>query len=126
MEYGKLLIDRAAEKCGGQNALAKQLGFSKGTLSDMKSGRKAISPATAAELADIAGEDVEIAIRAAIIESVQGTRRESKIREILSKGLAAGVVAMLATSYNGAANGYTAAENKHAAGIDTIQIVLLK
>ena len=98
MESTLSLIDKAAEVCGGQNALAERLGFSKGTMSDMKHGRKAISPATAAELADIAGVDVDYAIKLAVLESVKGTRREFKMREILGKALCAGGAAMLLTS----------------------------
>ena len=95
------LIDKAAEVCGGQNALAKRLGFSKGTLSDMRHGRKAISPATAAELADIAGEDARQAVIDAVIEGARGTRREGVLREILGKALAAGVAGALVFSYSG-------------------------
>lgn len=101
MNYAISLIDKAAKICGGQNALAMRLGFSSGTLSDMKHGRKAISPATAAELADIAGEDAREAAIDAVIASAQGTRRESTLRAILGKALAAGAVAMLGFSYNG-------------------------
>lgn len=107
MESTITLIDKAALVCGGQNALAEKLGFSKGTMSDMKHGRKAISPATAAELADIAGEDIDAAIKLAVFESVKGTRRESKIREILGKALVAGGAAMLLSSCSGAANAST-------------------
>ena len=100
MNYLETLIDKASAICGGQNALAKQLGFSSGTLSDMKHGRKAISPATAIELADICNEDVNLAISESIYASVEGTRREVKIREILGKALVAGVVGMSVFSYS--------------------------
>lgn len=123
MEYTLTLIDKAAEMCGGQNALAKKLGFSSGTLSDMKHGRKAVSPATAAELADIAGIDVDYAIKLAVLESVKGTRREAKLREILGKGLAAGAVAMLATSYSSAANASLANEAQLSPGLNNVYIV---
>lgn len=101
MEYWKTLIDKAADICGGQNILAERLGFSKGTLSDMKKGRKAVSPATAVQLADLAHTNVEEATHLAIIQSVAGTRREQEIRQILGKGQAVGAAAMLGISYNG-------------------------
>lgn len=100
MEHVVTLIDKAAKMCGSQNALAERLGFSKGTLSDMRHGRKAISPATAAELADIAGEDARQAAIDAVIESARGTRREGVLREILGKALVAGVAGVLVFSYS--------------------------
>lgn len=123
MESTLSLIDKASEVCGGQNALAKKLGFSSGTLSDMKHGRKAVSPATAAELADIAGIDVDYAIKLAILESVKGTRREYKLREILGKGLAAGGLAMLATSYSGAANASSGTSSNLLPEVNNVYIV---
>lgn len=99
MEYGTSLIDRAAKVCGGYSALADRMGIPLPNLSLMKSGKRAISPATAAELADIAGDDAREAAIAAIIEGARGTRRESTLRNILGKALAAGVAAMLVISY---------------------------
>lgn len=101
MEYWKNLIDKAAAMCGGQNVLAEKLGFSKGTLSDMKQGRKAVSPATAVHLADLAHTDIEEATHLAIVQSVAGTRREQVIKEILGKAQAVGAAAMLDISYSG-------------------------
>lgn len=99
MEYGTSLIDRAAKVCGGYSALAGRMGIPLPNLSLMKSGKRAISPATAAELEDIAGDDAREAAIAAIIEGARGTRRESTLRNILGKALAAGVAAMLVISY---------------------------
>lgn len=114
MEYGKTLIDKAAKVCGSDQALAERLGTSRPNISLMRAGKRAISPVMAAELADIAGFDVNEAVSIALLESVKGTPKEGRLRNILGKGLAAGAVAMLATSYTGAANGYTAEENKRA------------
>ncbi|WP_157948341.1 hypothetical protein [Pulveribacter suum] len=100
MEYVKRLIDKASKVCGGDQALADRLGIARPNISLMRAGKRAISPATAAELADIAGEDARQAAIDAVIESAKGTRRELTLREILGKGLAAGVAAMLAISYS--------------------------
>ena len=107
MEYGKSLIDRAAKVCGGYSALADRMGIPLPNLSLMKAGKRAISPATAAELADIAGDDAREAAIAAIIEGAKGTRRESVLRDILGKALAAGVAAVLVISYNDGSNSTT-------------------
>jgi len=64
----------------------------------MRKGRT-ITPETAAELADIAGENVKLAVYQAMIERSKGTRREGALREILGKSLLAGVVGMLLFSY---------------------------
>lgn len=104
MEYVRALIDNASKVCGSDQELADRIGTARPNISLMRAGKRAISPATAAELADIAGVDVDYAIKLAVLESVKGTRREAKLREILGKGLAAGAVAMLATSYSSAAN----------------------
>lgn len=101
MEYVASLIDRAAKVCGGYTALANRMGIPVQNISLMKAGKRTISPATAAELADIAGEDAREAVIDAVIESAKGTRREGALRAILGKGLAAGVTVMLAFSYNG-------------------------
>lgn len=99
MTTGKDLIDKAAKVCGGYKALAERLEIPAPNVSLMKAGKRAISPATAAELADIAGEDAREAAIDAIIESAKGTRREAVLREILGKAQAAGEAGVLGFSY---------------------------
>ena len=101
MQSAQSLIDKASEVCGGDAALARRMGISKALISLMRSGERGITPATAAELADIAGDDAREAAIAAVIEGAKGTRRESVVREILGKALAAGVAGLLAISYSG-------------------------
>lgn len=100
MQSVKDLIDKASKVCGSDTALAERMGIERPNLSLMRSGKRAISPATAAELADIAGEDAREAAIAAVIEGAKGTRRESVLREILGKAIAAGVAGLLVFSYN--------------------------
>lgn len=99
MKELKTLIDNASKICGGDAALARKLGISKALLSMMKAGERAITPGTAAELAEITGEDARQAAIDAVIESAKGTRRESVLREILGKARAAGVAETLGISY---------------------------
>ena len=80
------------------------MGISKALISLMRSGERGITPGTAAELADIAGDDAREAAIAAVIEGAKGTRRESVLREILGKAIAAGVAGVLAFSYSGDSN----------------------
>lgn len=100
MESVVMLIDKAQKAYGSYTALADRMGIPVQNISLMKSGKRAISPATAAELADIAGDDAREAAISAILESARGTRREGVLREILGKGIAAGVAALLVFSYS--------------------------
>ena len=120
MESVKPLIDRASEMCGGDSALAEKMGIPRQNVYLMRTGKRPISPATAAELADIAGDDAREAAIEAIIESAKGTRRESVLREILGKALAAGVAGMLVFSYSGDS---ISATKKIARTIDSLYIV---
>ncbi len=104
MQYVVELIDKASKTCGSDSALADRLGIPRQNLSHMRTGKRSISPATAAELADIAGDDAREAAIAAILESARGTRREGVLREILGKGIAAGVAALLVFSYSDGSN----------------------
>lgn len=123
MESVQTLIDKASEVCGSDSALAERMGIARQNVYLMKEGKRPISPATAAELADIAGVDVDYAMKLAVLESVKGTRREAKLREILGKGLAAGAVAMLATSYSSAANASLGNEAQLSRGFNNVYIV---
>lgn len=107
MQDKKTLIDKASEVCGGDSALARRMGISRALVSLMRSGGRKITPETAAELADIAGDDAREAAIAAILEGAKGTRRESVLRDILGKALAACVAAVLVFSYSDASNSAT-------------------
>lgn len=100
MESVQALIDKASKACGGDSALAEKMGIPRQNVYLMRTGKRPISPDTAAELADIAGDDAREAAIAAVIEGAKGTRRESVLREILGKAIAAGVAGLLAFSYS--------------------------
>lgn len=77
------LIDRAIKRAGSVNAVGELLHIPANLVSMMKNVRK-ISPETAAELANISGDDpVEAAIEA-MLERAKGTRREIELVEILA------------------------------------------
>lgn len=120
MQYQKTLIDKAAKICGSDAELCRRAQISPALLSLMRSGKRAMTPVTAAVLADIAGEDARTTALDAVIESAKGTRLEHAIREILGKGLAAGVAAMLAISYSGDS---TSATRTIATKVDALYIV---
>ena len=120
MEYAKTLIDKASKVCGSDKALAERMGIYAADISHLRAGKRPLSPELAAELADIAGEDAREAAIEAIIESAKGTRRESVLREILGKALAAGVAGMWVFSYNGDS---IFATEKIARTVDSLYIV---
>lgn len=123
VKSGKTLIDKAAEICGSYSALAERIGTSKQALSDMKHGKREISPETAAMLADIAHEDAREAVIQAVIERNRTGPKAEQIRAILGKALAAGVAGMWVFSYS---NGWTGAIQTVANSLNELHIVLSK
>lgn len=120
MESVKPLIDRASEMCGGDSALAEKMGIPRQNVYLMRTGKRPISPATAAELADIAGDDAREAAIEAIIIRNENNRKGAVLREILGKALAAGVAGMLVFFYSGDS---ISATKKIARTIDSLYIV---
>lgn len=115
----KTLIDKAEKVCGSADALAARMGVKANVISMLKHGRT-ITPETAAELADIAGEDAREAAIFAMLERAKGTRREGVLREVLGKAQAAGVAAVLVFSYNGDSNSATAMTRKPTESVKTV------
>jgi len=66
----------------------------------MKHGTRELSPETAALLADIARVDAREAVIQAVIDRNKTGPKAEQIRDILGKALAAGVAAVLLTSYS--------------------------
>lgn len=83
----KTLIDKAANVCGSQTALAIRLGLNKSQLSEMKRGRRPIAPELAILIADVAMQDVADAALAAIVENGHGTKRGELVQAILGRAL---------------------------------------
>ena len=107
MKIGQTLIDKAAQRCSSYAELATRIGTSKQALSEMKQGRREISPETAALLADIAHEDPRQAVIDAVIERNKTGPKAEQLREILGKALVAGALATLAIDYSGHSIGAT-------------------
>lgn len=117
MECGLSLIDKASKVCGSDSELARRMGVHRVAIAEMRSGKRKISPETAAELADLAGDDAREAAIQTMIENAKGTRREGALREILGKALAAGVAGLLVFSYSPGP-----AEAKDSASFDVIRV----
>lgn len=115
------LIDKAVEVCGSQAELARRMGIFPADVHNMQANKRPISPETAAELADIAGDDARQAVIDAIIIRNATNRRGAHLKEILGKALAAGVVGMWLFSYSGDS---TYAMEKIASRFTSIHIVL--
>ncbi len=109
MKQVELLLDKASKMCGSDKALAQRLNITPPDVCQMRSGKRTITPETAAELADIARVDPFQALADAVIERNVGTRREDVLREILGKGLHAIAAATLVFSYSGPWNDAMAA-----------------
>lgn len=123
MTLGITLLDKASKICGSDSELARQLGVQRAFVSDMRKGRIKISPATAAEMADLAGEDARQAAIDSLIENAKGTRREGVLREVLGKALAAGVAGVLVFSYSGDSISSTVSKKQNEISVNTLYIV---
>ena len=123
MVLGPSLIDKASKICGSDSELARRMGIHRVAIAQMKSGQRAISPETAAELADIAGDDAREAAIQTMIENAKGTRREGALREILGKALAAGVAGLLVFSYSPEPKEATNSASFDGARVNTVYIV---
>lgn len=119
----KTLIDKASKMCGSDAALAKRMGVAQSVISDMRHRGRTVTPETAAELADIAGEDAREAAIAAILERAKGTRREGVLREVLGKAVAVGVAGMCLISYSADSISSTVTQKKSDVFVNTLYIV---
>ena len=91
MQEIKTLIDRASKVCGNDTVLAQRMGIKNQVVSMLRHGRT-ISPETAAELANIAGEDAREAAIQAVVQRSAGTRRGEVLREIFGMSAERGEV----------------------------------
>lgn len=93
----KILIDKAAEKCGTRYKLAQALGVMPGQVYDWEEGRKTCSPADRARIAAFAGEDAVQELVRATLENARGDLRREQLEAALGKSLRAigGAVAIV-------------------------------
>lgn len=94
MPTWETLIDDAAQLCGGQNALARRLGASSGTLSSARSGRATLSREKLALLAELLHRDA-----AELWESqeVANLPRHNPFRRSVASALSALIAVILAS-----------------------------
>ena len=101
------LIASAVNKCGSQSALARELGVTRQQVNFWVTGRQELSPENAVLLADIAGTDpAQAVIDAVIMRNKTGPKAE-RVRDILGKAVAAGVVGASLLSYSAASQAAT-------------------
>lgn len=101
MLFAELLIDKAIDSCGSAAELARRMGIDRAEITKLRQGKRPLSPEIAAELADLAGDDAREAAIHAMIDRNAGSRKGHLLREILGKGIAAGVVGLLVFFYSG-------------------------
>lgn len=109
--------------CGGDAKLAQAMGVYRPDVSNWRSGKRPISPETAAMLADLAHANVDEAIHAAMIERNKGTRLEPVLRGILGKALVAGVAAVSVFSYSDSSISTTDVTNQDSQSVTKLYIV---
>lgn len=80
MQALQTLIDEASRLCGGSRELANRLGVDDSLVSHMKSGRRRVTPETAAKLAEILGGDT----RLAAVNAVIAASKSRKVRRMLA------------------------------------------
>lgn len=94
MTYTQTLIDKAAETCGSRYKLAKKIGLAESTISSCRVGRRKLPLKYIGVLSDLAHVDAVDALARVVAEQAPGTDAGMVLKEILGKGLAAGVAAM--------------------------------
>lgn len=126
MQEIKSLIDKASKVCGGDIELAKRMGTHAQSLSNMRHGKRTITPETAMELADIAGENVYDAAMTAILTRSEKTRRGEVLKAIVGKlqrATVGGVAAMLLFSYMPEVKAVAMATARGSRKVDSLYIV---
>lgn len=86
MKTVQTLIDKASKACGSDAALAQRMGIYPADISNLRAGKRALSPELAAEIADIAGEDARQAVIDAVIERNLTGKNGPLLNEIFGKG----------------------------------------
>lgn len=102
MQYGQLLIDKAAKTCSSDAELARKLKLSRAHISMMRDGKRTVTPEIAVLLADMVNIDPMEAMRQVVLDAAPMSKNGGKIKEILGKGLAVGAVALSGISYSNA------------------------
>lgn len=92
MEYGKLLIDKAGEKCGSFYRLSKETGFPQSHISEVRSGKRNLPVEWVPVLAELVGEDPRDALARVVAERLP---EGSRARALLGGAYRTGVAAML-------------------------------
>lgn len=82
------LIQKAAASIGGQNELARRIGYSNGQVSNWAAGREPCPPKAQAVLADLAGFDAIETVAYALVAQEGNPRRKEALLRALGKRFA--------------------------------------
>lgn len=81
------LIDAASDRAGGQNKLAKLIGYSKQEVSGWRTGTNTCPVEAQALMAHVAGLNAQEVLTHAVIEKHAGTERGARLETVLGKAL---------------------------------------
>lgn len=93
------LIDAASEKVGGQNKMARSIGYTRSEVSQWHTGKRACPVEAQALMAHIAGLDPQEVLAYALIERHAGTPKGEQLLTALGKGLLATSAAAFLSTY---------------------------
>lgn len=89
MAYGKLLIDKAGEKCGSFYRLSKETGFPQSHISEVRSGKRTLPVEWVPVLAELVGEDPRDALARVVAERLpEGSRARALLGGVYRTGVA--------------------------------------
>jgi len=83
MEAVQTLIDKAAKVCGSAYALAKRTGYSEGSISSVRSGKRAAPDLLLAEAAAIVGADPREALAVQAVERERDPEAQQRLARLL-------------------------------------------
>lgn len=83
MEAVKTLIDNAAKMCGSAYALAKRTGYSEGSISSIRAGRRPAPDLLLAEAAAITGQDPREALAIQAVERERDPASRDRLARLL-------------------------------------------
>ena len=115
MESLQRLIDKASKICGSDASLAKRIGMSASNFSDMKAGRKPISPETVALIADVCqlpGDETLHLVAQSIIENPKNAEKRDVLKRAFFASWVIGVSGYLGIYSPDATASITSATNE--------------
>lgn len=94
MKLAQTLIDNAVKVCGSQSELGRRVGIYPADITNLKKGKRTLTPELAALIAEEAHMDAKQAYIDAAIQRDLADPSGGKLAQILGKAMAGGVAAM--------------------------------